>query len=189
MQRFLKFDNVGVFHSYSELLFAALLESDPSVTSFTPQPKGFRLNGKQYIPDCYFIKDGKQFFVELKPEGKFTSQKKRPLEEYVEEFGGEFRVVSNESVLRDQIKAQNWLRIVRVLVANRYEPSAGDDNSWIRIFTRANKVALGDLIDQTIRFTDINSEVTIFRLLHQGILGADLDTKPLSFDTTFFLCD
>jgi hypothetical protein len=188
-QRFIKFNEIGVFHSYSELLHAALLESDPLVSSFTPQPKGFNVNGKPYIPDCFYIKDGKQVFIEIKPRGKFTESKLIPLKEYTESNDGEFLVVSNESILEQRIKAQNWLYIIRQLISGRYETTIGEEEDINRMMLHRGKLTLSEIIDQGNRAASALMGIALFRLVHEGRAHMNLETKRLSYETEVQLCE
>ena len=111
-QKFKKFPRVGIFHSYAELLFAALLEADPEVSDFTPQPMQVRVKGKRYIPDFHYIKNNKSFIAELKPRGEFNEEKKLICEEIFSLQDMQFEVIPNEYALKHEIKAINWLQVI-----------------------------------------------------------------------------
>ena len=49
-QQMLKHPTLSEFHSRAEHLHAGLLEGDPDVISYTPQPFLLRLHGKPYQP-------------------------------------------------------------------------------------------------------------------------------------------
>jgi hypothetical protein len=100
LQKFIKFPAVGIFHSQSELLFAALLEGNPSVDSFTPQPFLVWVKGKRYIPDFYYVKDNQSFVIELKPKGKFDEEKRKLCEELFLQHDMNFKVIANEEAFK-----------------------------------------------------------------------------------------
>ncbi len=78
-QKCLKYQEVGQFHSRAELYFAALLESNPNVLSYVPQPMRFRIGSTFYIPDFYVCSRSRETIYELKSRGKFDEKKKNSL--------------------------------------------------------------------------------------------------------------
>lgn len=56
-QFMLKHPALSEFHSRAEHLFAGLLEGDPTVTSYVPQPFMLRVGKRRYKPDCYVVTD------------------------------------------------------------------------------------------------------------------------------------
>jgi len=188
LQMFLKYPSVGVFHSYSELLHAALLESNPDITNFTPQPKGFVINGKRYIPDCFYLQNKKRYFVEIKPRGKFTKAKEMPLTSALNEFDTSFLVVSNESLLKQSTKAKNWLHIVRMLVSARYETTIGEEDDIYDKLVSKGELTIADIVDRGNRIDGRGYEIALFRLAHQGLITLSLDSKQLSYETEVSLC-
>jgi hypothetical protein len=109
LQKFIKYPLVAECHSLEELLYMALLEFDPSVTSFTPQPIRLKINGRRYVPDCFFVREGEKYYVELKPRGEFNDSLKLPLEDYARRKNCKFDVVANETVFEQRVKALNAL--------------------------------------------------------------------------------
>lgn len=58
------------FHSRSEHLHAGLLEGDPNVLVYVPQPFLLLIGNKRYIPDCFIrTVDGERLVIEIKPQG------------------------------------------------------------------------------------------------------------------------
>ncbi len=187
-RRFLKFDGIGVFHSLSELLYAALLESDALVSKFTPQPKPFLIRGQKYFPDCFYIREGNRFYVELKPNGEFADDKRLPMEEYGKLNGFEFKVVSNEEVLTQKVKADNWLRIVQVLVSGASENTTGEEAEIIERLKFEESIELSQLIDFGDRLNRRFMEIALFRLAHKGTVSIDLDSKVICPSMEVKLC-
>jgi hypothetical protein len=188
-QKFIKYPGVGTFHSLSELLHSALLESDPLVTSFTPQPDFGKINGKKYIPDSGFIRDGEKWIVELKPRGEFTDSKRIPLEEHAKQKGYRFAVVSNEEVLEQKIKADNWLRITRALVAAEFIDTTGEEEVLTERLSLESNLTFGNFVDPLNRIAKYHWEIALFRLAHFGSITLDLHHRALNLHTRVRLCD
>lgn len=188
-QKFIKFDAVGTFHSLSELLYAALLESDIKVSTFTPQPTPFLIAGKKYFPDCFYVRKGKRHYVELKPKGVFNREKRIPMEEHGRSNDFEFLVVSNEEILSQKVKADNWLRIVRVLVSAAFENTEGEELEIIQRLNYEPSLALFEIIDAGDRIQRRFLEIALFRLAHRGIVSLDLDNESINPSTEVTLCD
>jgi len=188
-QRFIKFDGVGIFHSYAELLHAALLESNPAVTSFTPQPFFLRIGRRRYIPDCYYVLDGKRYVVELKPRGEFADEMKLPLEAFFDYENIKFKVISNDSVLEHELIAQNWLRIIRVLINARHEDTQVEEIRLWESFLITPKAYLDDIISFSNRFSSRSREIALFRLIHKGKLTINFNDRDIGINTEVSLCN
>jgi len=182
----LKFSGVGQFHSRAELLHAALLEGDPKVKRYTPQPFRFRIGSKWYIPDCYVELD-KKIIRELKPNGRFDEDLQELLGTFCSLRNIKFETLSNEQVFQQECLAENWLTIIRLLSWARDVDSDEKEKEIIESMLSNPSFCLGDVVDISDRKRTYISEIAIFRLLHRGILNADLVTKRLSFDTEFEL--
>jgi len=118
-QKFIKFPKTAITHSYSELLHLGLLESDTKVSSFVPQPFQFRVGKRRYIPDCFYVREGKKYVAELKPEGTEFDHIEVPVSKFLEKHGMTFLMITNESVIKESTLANNWLYIVRVLCTSQ----------------------------------------------------------------------
>ncbi|GAB1266563.1 hypothetical protein NBRC116493_35380 [Aurantivibrio infirmus] len=191
LQRCIKFPEVAAFHSRAELLHAALLESDPAVTSFIPQPLRFHLGSKIYVPDCYFVKNNQRVLREIKAPGQLQSfrEKRLPLlESYCAFNQVKFELIVNDWVFEQEVLAENWLRIVRNL-ANAIDIATDNEEKTLYQKVGLNSgLSLGEIIDVGDREGSYREEIACFRLLHNGRLTADLTQHPLSYDTEFFLC-
>ncbi len=189
LQTFIKFPEVGIFHSRAELLHAALLEADPEVISFVPQPFKLMVNGSRYIPDCYVAYKNKREVIELKPRGEFDEAKLIPLvEHFKQKHGADFKVVSNESVFEQELKAQNWLFIIRTL-ANMGDVSTNNqEQELLERFFFKPKQRIGDVVQINNRMNAYLDEIALYRLIHQGKLSISHD-KPIDTDTEVTLCD
>lgn len=187
-QRFIKFPEIGIFHSYSELLHASILESDPEVSTFTPQPFSLLIKGRRrYVPDCYYVKLGKRYVVELKPSGDFDEELKIPLELFFDYHDIKFDVTSNESVLEKEVFALNWLQIVRILInANLEDTNAEEVRLWEKFLIEPQKT-IGDVVSTGNRIEGRAREIALFRLAHRGKLKFDFDNREIGLDTEVFL--
>jgi len=188
-QKFIKFDDIGIFHSYSELLHAALLEADSSVSTFTPQPYSLQVGKRRYIPDCYYLKSGKRFVVELKPRGEFNNALKIPLEDYFNRENINFIVVSNESVLDKEIIALNWLKIIRTLISAQDEDTTVEEYRIWDCFLLNPKQSVGDIISSGNRIYNREKEIALFRLIHKGKLSIHFNDLDLSYQSEVKLCN
>jgi len=187
-QKGLKFPFVGHFHSLAELLHFGISEGSPSISHFTPQPRPLKIDGKNYFPDCSYVKDGKYVVVEIKPRGEFTNSKAGPISSYLEDLGATFMVVSNESILERSILAKNWLQIVRVLVSAQYETTDGEEEDVFDKVKRIGVLTLGEIIERGNRLDKRGKEIALYRLAHQGLVSLALGDRPLTYETEVTLC-
>jgi len=176
------------FHCRPELLHACLLEGEKKVTSYVPQPFRLWIGKTRYTPDCYVVEDfGPRRVLELKPRAEFPDDKKIPLIHFFAQYSMQFEVISNESVLKRQVEAENWLEIVTILHQARDLSTADAEYNVLEILHRGS-CTLGDIVDPGNReFTYLN-EIAIFRLLHRGTVHGELTGRPLDYDTGLALC-
>ncbi len=171
-QKFIKFPEIGIFHSYAELLHAALLEFDPDVISFVPQPFKFKINGKPYIPDCYVAYKNKKEVVELKPDGEFDQDRQLPLTAFLDdEHGIDFKVVSNESMFELETKAKNCLFIIRTLCNVQDVLTRNQEAELLERFTLKPNQCIGDVVQIGNRINAGLNEIALFRLIRKGKLS------------------
>lgn len=171
------------FHSLAEYFHAALLEGDPTVSRFVPQPFVLNIGKEHYKPDCYVVRDHRVEVVELKPRAKFNPQKRKALEAFFRDHHMRFSVVANESVLARRIEACNWLTIVQMLVLHRDLDTQIYEQAILDQVFRAGGGRIGDWVLAKDRSSTRAQEIALFRLLHQGKLNADLTDHRLSFET------
>jgi hypothetical protein len=177
------------FHSYAEYLHAGLLEGDPAITRYVPQPFRLRVRGKRYTPDCYVEGDGQpRRVVELKPRGEMPDDQRIPLLQYFAHHGLRFEVLSNEAVIERQTEAENWLEIVRILHLARDLTTSDAEQAVLEQLYRHGPCSLGDLIDPGDRERTYPQEIALFRLLHRGVVQGELTEQPLDYDTRLWLC-
>lgn len=188
-QWMIKHPALSDFHSWAEHLYAGLLEGDPNVTSYIPQPYRLRIQQRRYTPDCYIVSDNQpRRVVDLKPKGEMADEKRIPLIHFFAQYSMQFEVVSNESVYERQIEAENWLEIVTILHQARDLSTTNAEQQVLESLYQKGGCFLGDLIDCGNREQTYLQEIGLFRLLHQGHLTAGLTTNHLDFDTEFSLC-
>lgn len=187
-QECLKFPGVGQFHTYVELLHAALLEARNTVIRYVPQPLRFRIGSKFYIPDVYVeMRTGVQV-IELKPRGEFSEDHAQLLRDYCATRNVEFVVLANEWVYEQQLKAENWLTIIRTLVNGKEQDSESSEQHIIDFLAHHDSITLRHILDFGDRQGSICSDIALFRLLHQGRIRANLDLRQLDLETEFYLC-
>lgn len=188
-QVMLKFPRLADFHSYAEYLHAGLLEGDPHVQSYVPQPFRLRIGKRRYTPDCYVVADNQPRRVqELKPRGELPDALRVPLTHFFAQHGMRFEVIDNEAVYARATEAENWLEIVRILHQARELGTAPAEYALLERVRGSGTFTLGDVVDPGDRARTYRDEVALFRLLHRGTLRADLTSAPLDFDTEITPC-
>lgn len=171
------------FHSYPEYLYAGLLEGDPSVRYFVPQPFILLLKGKRYIPDVYVERTDRIEVVELKPRGEFEENKRAALTRYFGLKQMTFCVVANETILSRAQEARNWLSIVSCLYrARQLATDTLEDQLYSSLLLRRQGV-LSDWVDKGDRAHSALQEIALFRLAHRGLIVLDLAHAPLDYTT------
>ncbi|WP_444993909.1 hypothetical protein [Aliikangiella sp. IMCC44359] len=187
-QKFIKFPHIGIFHSYAELLHAALLESDNEVKSFVPQPFLFRIGKRRYPPDCYYVKNGERFIIELKPGGELPDDTRIPKEKFCALENITFKVISNESILDREQLALNWLKIIRTLNSAIDIDSHDQELQIMDTLFEVNECELEDIVCKGDRLGQSTVEVGLFRLAHKGFIKLELEKVRLGYSTVVRLC-
>jgi hypothetical protein len=188
-QRFLKFKNIGIFHSYAEYIHAALLEANTNVSTFVPQPYKFMVGNRRYIPDCYDQISGENVVIEIKPRGEFKDELRLPLSEYLRFHNMEFKVISNESILEQETLGLNWIQIIQTLLSAQFEDTEIEESLiWQKVMLD-HELTIGDIVDSGNRIEKRHREVALFRLAHRGNVSLRLDKRPINFETEVALCN
>lgn len=183
IQRMLKHPHISEFHSHAEHLYAGLLEGNPAVTTYVPQPFALRVGKRRYTPDFYVVDGNRRYILELKPRGEFDPALRGPLEAFFASQGLRFEVISNESIIARIVEAQNWLEIVRALYLNRDLDTLAAEAQLLERFTVESPTPLGGIVDPGDRDGTLEQEIALLRLLHKGKLTADLNEAPLDYAT------
>ena len=178
------------FHSLPEYLHAGLLEGDPSVSGFVPQPYLYRVNGQYYTPDCYVERNGKRLVLEIKPEGEFDDAMRIPLEQHFWLHNMEFQVLSNESIMARRLEAENWIEIVHTLYAARdIDTQANEISVLEQIHWHGETgLALGEFVDSGDRERTFRDEIALLRLLHQGMVYTDMTHSVFDYNSVIRPC-
>lgn len=177
------------FHCWAEHLHAGLLEGNPAVSSYVPQPFRVRIRRRLYTADCYVVTDNQpRCVVELKPRGEMPDDMRIPLVHFFAQYGMQFDVVSNEAVYERMIEAENWLEIVRILNQSKNLSTTDAEQIVMERLYKKGPCNLGDLIDPGDRDRTYYQEISLFRLLHRGQLTGELTDNHLDFDTGLSLC-
>ena len=166
-QVFIKFQYLAIFHSYAELLHAARLESNPDVSTFTPQPVNIYVNDQRYVPDCFHIENGKQIITEIKKSPESRVKNRAAIEEKLNESDIAFRVIDNHSVLKDERELLNWLQIVRSLTLNKHLSTEEQENLIIEYKECNKEFQIFDLVIQDDTRQSFLYELAFIRLLYK----------------------
>lgn len=184
-QIFVKYSQCGTFHSYAELLHAALLEADATVEMFVPQPFRVSIGSSNYIPDCYFVKNGVRVIREIRSKALFPEEWRAPLTEFWKERGMTFEIISNAEIYARETEALNWLQIVQTLVsATTQDTELIEDDVSFQI-ARAGTLTLDEILSDGDDFTCFGKLLAVYRLLHRGRLTANLDNEAINYNTEF----
>lgn len=183
VQRMLKHPQISEFHSHAEHLYAGLLEGNPVVTAYVPQPFALHVGKRRYKPDFYVVDGNQRRVIELKPRGEFNPALWGPLEAFFATQGMRFEVISNESVIARIGEAQNWLEIVRALYLNRDLDTQAAEAQLLVWFEAGNTIPFSEFVDPGDRDGTLEQEIAVLRLLHMGRLTADLEDAPLDYST------
>jgi hypothetical protein len=177
------------FHSYEEYLYAGLLEGDPTVSAFVPQPFLYRIHGRYYTPDCYVVRNGQTLVIEIKPHGEFSDGKRIPMMQHCRLFNMDFQVISNESIRERELEALNWIEIAHTLYANTYLETIECELRLLDLINQdQHGILLGDIVDPGHREKTFLDEIGVLRLLHKGKVSADMTQRPFDFDTVLQSC-
>lgn len=180
------------FHSIAEYYHALLLEGDPSVSRYVPQPFlltiGRGRHHRRYTPDCYVVRDEKVDVVELRPRAEFDERRRQALEAFFRTHGMRFVVLDNEAVLSRRLEAWNWQKIVQTLVLNQDLVTSSIERELLEEVFRRGTVQLGDYVQHSDRASSRPQEIALLRLLHQGKVSADLAQDQLGYHTELTLC-
>ncbi|TNC85348.1 MAG: hypothetical protein CSH37_08000, partial [Thalassolituus sp.] len=187
-QHFVKFPHVACFHSRAELYHAAINESKDRVPWFVPQPFRFQIGRTLYTPDCFVQEGTKKTIIEIKRGGRFDKPWRDDFEEYLRLNGFHFQVISNEELYEQEILAENWLTIIRVLVRGQHYDTEPTERRLIEEIIPVEGAYFGELLDRNIPANRHLRELSIFRLLHKGCLCCNLSERNLNFDSWVTPC-
>lgn len=177
------------FHSYAEYLHAGLLELDPQVTAFVPQPFTVTIRGKRYTPDCYVARNGQRLVIEIKPNGLLSPEILHPMTEYCAFHNLLFQVVSNEEIEARQVEAENGVTLAHCLHAARDIDTASVELDVLaQVHDKAQGVTFGDFIDPGHREATFEKEIAVLRLIHRGLLFTNLNQHALDYSTEVKPC-
>jgi hypothetical protein len=186
-QKFIKHQGVSEFHSYQEYLFAALNESNPDVSCFVTQPFKLRFGRKLYTPDCFYLENGKHKVVEIKSEHSALKFDVKLWKEYFEFHNMKFSIITNESILKVEIKARNWLMIVRALKNNDFLDTESQEHTILDDLVKKGNLTFKDVIDTGDRENSIHNETALFRLAHRGKVKLECSKQTIHWDTEIHL--
>ena len=187
-QAMVKYSGIAEYHSYAEYLNGGLMEGDPTIESWVPQPFRFRLGRAFYIPDVYVkYKDGRRVIHELKPRAEFDPDRREQLQQFCAFHDVVFDVIANEWVLARELLAENWLLITRTLVSATAIDTDHLERDIIDRFISVKEGCLGDFVDPGNPEGSFLNAIALFRLCHRGHLLMQLDKAPLDYNTVVTL--
>lgn len=186
-QRFLKYPDIAVCHSYAEFIYFIYLEMDPKVSAFVPQP--FKLKvfgyGKPYIIDCYVVRCGQPQVIEIKAGGSLEKAFNKQVATFLQWHDMPFSVVSNEAILAFEEEALNWLPIIQLLVcANTMGvDTQTQEYHLLEKMLGADQLQVSDLLNPGLREDQWLEEIALNRLIYTHKLKVDLSHAPLNWES------
>lgn len=179
------------FHSLAEYYHALLLEGDPSVSRYVPQPFMLLIGRRQrrYTPDCYVVRGGQVDVVELRPRAEFDEPRRQTLEAFFRLHRMRFVVLANEDVYSRRCEALNWQKIVQTLVLHQHLVTSSIERELLQDVSCRGTAQLGDYVLRSDRSTSRPHEIALLRLLHQGKVSADLTQGQLGYETALAPCN
>ncbi|MCG7979574.1 MAG: hypothetical protein N0E58_15770 [Candidatus Thiodiazotropha endolucinida] len=184
----IKYKGVANFHSLAEYYHAALLEGDPLVKAYVPQPFCLGYGKKTYIPDIYYERDDKRYVGELKPRAEFDEALHQALDNFFRPRGINFVVIDNECVYERAIAAQNWLTVVRWLLTYPDIDTEQARLSVLQQVLEAGELAYGQIVDLGDRTSSLAQECAVHQLLHAGELTTDFEEQFFGLNTVLRPC-
>jgi len=188
-QVMLKHPYLSEFHSRHEHLHAGLLEANPDVLAYTPQPFQLYVHHARYTPDVYVVmRNGKVRVIEIKPHGEMDEAKRLAIDAFLALYNLSFEVMSNETIAEQEVQAQSWLEIVQRLARAEAMDTQTEELAVLERLTTAPALTVGDLVDAGARDNSYLTEIALYRLAHRGLVQMDFASDPLSYDTELSLC-
>lgn len=187
-QRCVKFKEVGVFHSRAQLLYFAILEGTPSVIHYVPRPFTFNINGRRYTPSFYINEHNQKYVREVCSQPCGNAEWQSAMEKYCAFNSHIFEIIPSEWVFERQQLAENWLTIVRMLARNADHYTEPIEQHILLDWLSPDGSTFGELVSLSKPDNKHFAELAILRLVHRGLISADLQYKHLTYDTEMRLC-
>lgn len=189
LQHGVKYPFIATFHSYAEFISGLLLEAEPCVSNWVPQPFRLRLGKTSYTPDVYFVRGGQQVVREIKSAKQidaWSSKYLKCLKEFFSFHEMMFDVVTNDTILEQERLALHYLPIIQTVSQGRMIDTRNQERLVVEQLEVESPLPLHHFIDPTDREGSANTELALFRLLLRGKIQADLSFAPLDYRTEFF---
>ena len=190
-QRFLKYPNIAICHSYAEFIYYLYLEMDPEVSSFVPQPFKLYIQGwrRPHIPDSYIVRKGQPQVVEIKAPGDMDAPWLNAVAAYLQWHDLPYSVMCNDVVLTHEQEALNWLPLIQVLAAAEQEGIETQTLEYElldQIFTLDHPQVF-DVLNPGLRLQQNVNEIALFRLIYHHKVKVDLKSAPFGWDTALWV--
>lgn len=191
-QRFLKYPDIAVCHSYAEFIHLICLEMDPDVSAFVPQPFKMKVRGyrKPYIPDCYVVRSGQPQVIEIKAEGGLEQSFNHQVATFLNWYDMPFSVISNEAILAYEQEARHWLTILQQLVCAD-KLGLDTQHRQYRLLEKAltmNSLQVADLLNPGQHDEQWLDDIALQRLIHEHRFKVDLRKAPYQRETELVVC-
>jgi len=177
------------FTSRFVLLYAALLESKPSVISYVPRPYKIAFQKTFYYPDLYVATKEQRFVVDILPaampaNGKSSGPSVAEKESLFSAADIAYKVKSTKDIINKQIRAESWLDIVQRLYLAK---SIDTDFEYETILSVCGYgqtgTSLYKILQDAIELDPYRAEIALLRLAFDGRLKIDVNKHPFNHHT------
>ena len=183
--RGLKFPGIGEYHSHAEYLHACLIEGEPAVTAYVPQPFLLGIGRRRYTPDVYVVRAGERWVYELKPRGEFEPGLTEALTVFFRFHGMHFGVIANEAMLTRQVEAVSIAALLRLLRAGTQYDTSTEQAELYTTLVQAGEMTLAELLADYHGVARHRREVALGRMVLTGQISAALADVPFGYNTVF----
>lgn len=177
-----------------------LLEADPDVIELCEQPFAIRikLGGRwrsAHVDIWARMRNGRQIFILAvyrnhllgSTQSTKTWWRLRALSVWAEHSGAALAVMPDVMIWRDPQYLSNWTHILRFLDPRYHNADLEWGQFVVRAITVRQRMALGEIESSLPQADPMSIHAAVFRLLHAGVLRADLREHRISTQTVFAL--
>ncbi len=177
---------VSEFHSENELLYAGILESDPCVVRYVPQPFEIKIPGrdKPYVPDFYIsYKNGSGIVAEVTTASHSKGRPKEFMQRRLKAERMEYSLVLTETIWDQETLARNWLFIVQLICSGSATDTSAQEKQIRKALQVEQRLSIFQLLD-FLQSSPYHCVLTgLARMLHRNELIADFENSPIGLST------
>lgn len=184
-QRFIKYPDIAICHSYAEFIHLIYLEMDTDVSAFVPHPFKLKVRGyrQPHIPDCFVVRCGQPQVIEIKADGSLEQAFNYQVATFLQWHDMPFSVISNEAILAYEQEALNWLPIIQLLVCAQTQgvDTQPQEYHLLEKMLSVDSLQVADLLNPGLRDEKWLDEIALNRLIYTHKLKVDLHQAALNW--------